>query len=184
MHLIKRSAGATGDVVSIAFHGGCNWKSWIEKPEQSPRRGFSLGTILMGATSLYPHTGPFDMKFMQNDRHFLAFDTPHVGTDTADAGVTLSSHAQRLFYFHCGSFAEKKRVWTIPSPWSLSSDFFSRFFFIGRTHIAVNAPLTCPSRKHFWHSTCHETQHFYRQQFKSMPWINIPFQILFFCVFF
>jgi hypothetical protein len=56
------------------------------------------GAIFMGATCLYPHTGPFDMKFMQNDRrHFLAFDTPHVGTDTAAHGVTLSSHAQRLF---------------------------------------------------------------------------------------
>ncbi len=38
VHLIKRWAGATAaDVVSIVFYGGCNWESWIEKPEQSPR---------------------------------------------------------------------------------------------------------------------------------------------------
>lgn len=108
VHLIKRWAGATAaDVVSIVFYGGCNWESWIEKPEQPPRlllvRGG--GAIFMGATCLYPHTGPFDMKFMQNDRrHFLAFDTPHVGTDTEAHGVPLSSHAQRLFslWIFCG----------------------------------------------------------------------------------
>jgi hypothetical protein len=59
------------------------------------------------------------MKFMQTDRHFLAFDTPHVGTDMA-----VRRDMPRALNLLC----RRKRENSFTSDFVV--DFFSLFYWL------------------------------------------------------
>ena len=140
VHLIKRSADS-GPCIDCILWRGCNEK--LNRKKEQPSRLLG-GDIFYGIDFLVSKHWAFRYEIYA--KRPTLFGIWHATRWHRYGGA--SRHAQRL---EC--FVQKKMGKFL----HLGVCRWFLFSFVLAALASLNAPLTSPSRKHFWPSTCHET---------------------------